>query len=440
MRFKSLQFIALWLALFAVSAAASTPRFANETGTERLRWKNPVIRIALSTSLTKQNYNFTPDTDVREAIKRSLETWEKAANVKFQTFWTDKQSVSPAGTAGDGISLITIGQTNENVALFGDDWNEVSAQTRTFFNRRGFITEADIVLNPFQQFSTDGSFGRFDLESTLTHEIGHLLGLEHSFVLGATMYVHQAKNGVYSLPAFSQRTLAEDDITGIRAIYGSKENDGECCGEIRGKLIFPKSEVIQNSQVWAEEIVSGRVVSGVLSNSDGDFRFDGLKKGDYRIYAQIMIADVENSFAAEQIGIVSVENGKTSELIKKIQTNKAPFNLQFTGFNGQISDIAVPVNGGKSYIIYVGGKKLDTEQIEMSFNSPYISVVPESRISYDYGGDISVMSFEVKIAKNAPLGEYGFFVGTSDESVSCLAGSLTIEEFENNWIYRFFDK
>jgi len=440
LRFKSLQFIAFWLVLFAVSAAASTPRFADETRTERLRWKNPVIRIALSTSLTKQNYNFTPDTDVREAIKRSLETWEKVANVKFQTFWTDKQSVSPAGTAGDGISLITIGQTNENVALFGDDWNEVSAQTRTFFNRRGFITEADIVLNPFQQFSTDGSFGRFDFESTLTHEIGHLLGLEHSFVLGATMYVHQAKNGVYSLPAFSQRTLAEDDITGIRALYGSKENDGECCGEIRGKLIFPKGEVIQNSQVWAEEILSGRVVSGVLSNSDGDFRFDGLKKGDYRIYAQRMIADAENSFAAEQIGIVSVENGKTSELIKKIQSNKTPFNLQFTGFNGQISDIAVPVNGGKSYIIYIGGKKLDAEQIEMSFNSPYISVVPESGILYDYGEDISVMSFEVKIAKNTPLGEYGFFVGTSDESVSCLAGSLTIEEFENNWIYRFFDK
>ncbi len=435
---KALKFVALWLLLFAVSAAAFTPQFADESKSVRLRWKNPVIRIALSTSLTKQTNSFKPDTDVKGAIERSLQAWEKVANIEFQTVWTDKQSVSPAGNAGDGVSLITIGQTNENVALFREDSNEMSAQTRTFFNRKGFITEADIVLNPFQQFSTDGFPGYFDLEATLTHEIGHLLGLEHSFVMGATMYLHQSRNGVYSLPAFSPRTLAEDDITGIRALYGAKEENENCCGAITGKLLFLNGKPVKSAQVWAEEAESGRVVSGVLSNADGDYFFDGLQTGQYRIYAQRNAA--ESSFIAEQIGIVEVKKGETSEIVKKLQSQKTAFNLHFTGFNGQISELAVPVNGGKSYIIYIGGKNLDSNEIEMSFNSPNISVVPNSRHKYDYGEDVSVVSFEVRIAKKTPLGEYGIFVGTRADRTTCLAGSLTVEEFENHLSYRLFDK
>lgn len=438
---KSLKFAFGWLLLFAVSAAGFTPQFADENKQVRLRWKNPTIRIALSTSLTKQSFNFKPETDIRGAIERSLKTWENVANIKFETIWTERQSISPTGNSGDGVSLITVGQSAENLSLFRDDKNGISAQTRTFYNSKGLITEADIVLNPYQQFSTDGAFGHFDLEATLTHEIGHLLGLEHSFVLGATMYLHQGRNGVYDLPAYSPRTLAEDDITGIRALYGAKSDDEECCGAISGKLILANGKPAKNAQVWVEEADSGRVVSGVVSNSEGEYLFDGLNAGAYRIYAQRMSEG--NSYTAEQIGLVEVEKDKTVEIVKKLQSLKTSFNLQFTGFKGQISALAVPVNGGKSFKIYIGGKNLDSDEIEMSFNSPNISVVPNSRQTYDYGDEISVASFEVRIAKNTPLGEYGIFVGTRSERATCLAGSLTVEDaqdFENIWFEGLFDK
>lgn len=428
---KSLKFAVVLLLFFTVSTAASTPQFADENKTMRLRWKNPEIRIALSTSLLKQPFSFKADTDVKGAIERSLQTWENAANIKFQTVWTEKQSVSPAGNAGDGVSLITVGQTAENFTLFREELNELSAQTRTFFNRKGQITEADIVLNPNQRFSSDGSNDYFDLEATITHEIGHLLGLEHSFVMGATMYVHQGKNGVYDLPSFSPRTLAEDDITGIRALYGTTDELQECCGSINGKLLLPNGKPVKNSQVWVEEAESGRVISGVLSNADGDYFIDGLMAGEYRIYAKRYSEDI--SFTAENIGTIKVDKGKTAFTVKKLLSQKTPFNLQFAGFKGQLSELAVPVNGGKTYVIYVGGKNLDMDEFEMSFNSPNITIVPNSSKKYDYGNDISVVSFEVSIAKNTPLGEYGIFVGTRADRATCLAGSLTVEEFENGW-------
>lgn len=55
--------------------------------------------------------------------------------------------------------------------------------------------------------------GRFDTETVALHEIGHLLGLGHSQVAGSVMF-----------PTYGgqRRALTQDDILGIRAIYGRR--------------------------------------------------------------------------------------------------------------------------------------------------------------------------------------------------------------------------
>lgn len=427
-------FLVLLLLLnFTFPAAAYTTHFGDEGETAaRLSWKNGTIPIALSTSLTKQNLNIKADSNVLGAIQKSLETWEKVANVKFETVMTDKQSVSPSGKTGDGISLITIAQTTDNLLLFSGDTEEISARTRIFYNGKGFITEADIILNPYKQFSTDGSIGTFDLEATLTHEIGHLLGLEHSTVLGATMHAHQGKNGVYNLSSFSSRTLAEDDITRVRALYGAKDSDEDCCGAISGKLLSANGKAAKNFQVWAEDSETGRVIAGVLTNSEGVFRIEGLESGQYRIYAQDS-GERKNPVSTENLGDADVSKGKTFNLSKKLKNRAKTFDVRYIGFNGQISGLAVPVNGGKSYVIYVGGKNLDTENLSIGFNSPNISVTPNTLIKHDYGAELSVLSFEVKVKTETPAGEYSFFVQSKNEETGFIVGGLTVENFVNPW-------
>ena len=133
-------------------------------------------------------------------------------------------------------------------------------ERRVFFNRQGQITEADIVLNPYSQFSTDGSIGTYDLEAVLTHEIGHLFGLEHSNIPAATMFEHQGKNGVYNLKSFSPRTLSADDISGIRSLYGANVEETDCCGSISGKISVTGKSASKKFRVFAEDSKSGQFV------------------------------------------------------------------------------------------------------------------------------------------------------------------------------------
>ena len=428
--FKHLKFFTVVLILlnFSFSTMGYTTQFADDAGLKRLHWKNAPIPIALSTSLTGQNLNIKADSDILGAVQRSLETWENAGDIKFELTTTEKQSISPSGKSGDGISLITIAQTTENLILFGSDTEAVSARTRIFYNGKGVITEADIVLNPYQQFSTDGSIGTFDLQSTLTHEIGHLLGLEHSTITGATMHAHQAKNGIYNLPGYSSRTLSSDDIAGIRTLYGAKSSDDQCCGSINGKLSSANGKTVKTTQVWAEETETGRVAAGVLTSSDGSFRIEGLLSGDYVLFAQDF---VERKYSAEELGKVSVAKGKTFEVVSKLKNKPKNFDVRYIGYNGQISELAVPLNSGKSYVIYIGGKNLDADSIKIGFTSPYLSLTDIPITKQDYGSDLSVVSFQVKVSSETPVGEYGFFVQNKSGEKVFFTGGLTVENFTN---------
>jgi len=79
----------------------------------------------------------------------------------------------------------------------------------------GEILDTDIELNAANfHFSASDEVVLTDLESTLTHEAGHALGLDHTTDPEATM------NGVWRpLKRTSLRTLEADDVAGICAIY-----------------------------------------------------------------------------------------------------------------------------------------------------------------------------------------------------------------------------
>lgn len=430
--------LAAFVLLACINAArANEPQFADAEKKIPLRWKNgATITLHVSNSL-KQAPNIKPGSDVSGAIERSLETWEQAGNLKLSFVWTDKTAINAANSEGDGASLLTVAAAPENLASFAGDASELAGRTRVFFTKRGVVSEADIALNPYQQFSTDGTAETYDLQATVTHEIGHLLGLSHSDVLGATMHPQQGENGIYGLPAFAPRTLSDDDRAGIRSLYGGKSDATDCCGNIAGTLSNASGKPLANLIVWAENETDGRLIATAQTNGSGAFNLGGLNAGKYKVFAQ---SSIEGKSSAVRVGNASLETDETVSLSRTLNFSTKAFNFRLVGFNGQLSTVAVPVNAGRSYLIFVGGDFVAEDLAGVETGSPLLSVVAASLAPQDYGTEASVLSFQVTAAENAPKGEYSLIIRKKTGEMVYLLGALTVDDVQNDWQSRFLGK
>jgi hypothetical protein len=431
-----------------VPARAYTLQYLDSAGAVAIRWPRNTITVALSTSLQSPPTNIKSGSDVLGAARRALQHWSHAGEIRFVETSSAAQSVSPPNN-GDGISLITIAA--ENAPLFGT--SESPGRTRVFFAPNGAIAEADIALNPTQLFSTDGTFGTYDLEATLTHEIGHLLGLEHSAVLGATMQPRQAKNGLYGLPALTGRTLAEDDRAGARALYNSRKGTGSISGKlVSGPLNTDLSSLVFGAHLFAENVMTGKVVAGNISLSTGEYRVEGLIPGTYRVVLQslgglIEASDITGAGGA-YAGMIATRplfrtietSGLAAKEIKVAASAANAVNLQlppepppalvpqFVGLNGELSTTPIPLEAGKTFTVYVGGAGVDqVSGAEITASTPFIKVDAASLATQKFDSGYPVISFNVSVAPNAAFGDYSIRMKAGTGEVAYLAGALTID-------------
>jgi hypothetical protein len=402
----------------------------------KIRWPRKTIQVSLSTSLLSPGANIKADSDVVGAARRALSRWASLSNITFVVTWSSATSISPAD-AGDGISLLTIASTPENDVF---NFETTTGRTRVFFDpETGNIAEADISINPRPraedgtqlQFSTDGTPGTYDLEATFTHEIGHLLGLDHSAVLSSTMQERQAFNGTFGLPALTERTLSEDDRQKVRSLYGSRLK----VGRIEGKLVDNRTPgaltPLDGVHIWAESVANGRVIASDITVADGTYKLEGLEPGQYRV----IVSSTADTVASQKFRSFEVSNqvAVKADVATPLNSNLVPplvsaLNPRVIGLNAELSTVALPLAPGKRVKIYLGGEGVDqVPGTSIGVNSPFFTVDPASLAREQIAAPFPVVSVELQVAANAPFGDYSLRLQSNSGETAYVPGAITID-------------
>jgi hypothetical protein len=119
-------------------------------------------------------------------------------------------------------------EDNINAIFFTDGWTyegldpTLLALTYTWYMDGGQIVGFDMAINlENHDWATQGEEGLNDLHNTLTHELGHAVGLAHSDDEAASMYASTYAGEL------TKRGLSEDDIAGLLHLYEGMDFDTE---------------------------------------------------------------------------------------------------------------------------------------------------------------------------------------------------------------------
>ncbi len=199
-----------------------------------------------------------PDvSDLERIVVESFEPWLAADCASIDPVYAGRNPVAAVGPGSDPERF------NGNLVLFAEDgWpNAPRVQALTSVTYRvsnGEIVDADIHVNA--QYFNVGEIvpgspdpALMDLQNTLTHEVGHFLGLDHTEEATFTGVSGEWREATMfasaELGESKKRSLESDDINGICAIYPRRNDDSSCRCVLDGSDVsIPERECLPLSE------------------------------------------------------------------------------------------------------------------------------------------------------------------------------------------------
>lgn len=268
-------------------------------------------------------------TEIEQTITQSLGVWTGVTGTLLLpgTFLPLTRTVTQNACGTDGLNSICFDQMDmaftPGVLAFTRvitaDVTGIQIGSGAVSSQLGQILDADIYFSPGDPNSTFATPQAlpaypkaYDLESVLTHELGHFLGFSHSAVWSAMMFPFAPAPGTISgtRPTMQQpdAPLADDDRSGLRVLYPDPA-DTLHQGSISGRIIpanplalpaFPPGVTgVFGAQVVALDNSTGAAIGATLGGwscaSPGPAQFDGTYQiaglplgGSYTVYVEAL--------------------------------------------------------------------------------------------------------------------------------------------------------
>ena len=281
-------------------------RLVHPSNQNPLYWSSPssvgiVVNDAGSDDLSDDSHT--------TALRNAIDEWNSIEGTTLRLV----EDASPAARArtdweSNAIHLVLFDESNES-GYFPNGSSTV-AITPVWFYSNGRIADADVLFNGKGfRFTTSQEAGRYDIQDVGVHELGHLLGLDHTGWAGGSMFPYVDSSVIL------HRSLSLDERTAMRLIYpsaGVTSISGRVRRSSNGATVPGAHVVLRGSD--------GRTAAAALSLADGTFRVGGIDAGSYTLLVTpldfpVSSANlgsgwtVESDFEATVHGLVTATEG-----------------------------------------------------------------------------------------------------------------------------------
>jgi hypothetical protein len=349
------------------------------------------------------------------AVDRAFETWSHVADADI--------SFRPLGV-GDGLQP---GPNGQNSVTLMDDLFKgqgfIAATTNWYDIPTGQLREADIQIDASMMKSD------YNVQLVLEHEIGHLLGLDHSGVLSSVMYPWVSKGG--------STALTSDDTVAIASVYPMSEV-GSMGATLQGRVMGDSGGIFAAQVVAVNE--SGEPIATALTNSNGDFTLQPVPAGTYRLYAEPLNGPVDPrnldgvyrdakvvSFPTEFFGgTIRVESGKIYGNLTVNSAGAARLNPMWVGVTPSgrtdfsLSATPASLKAGETVSIAVAGDGFTTGMTTFEVLNPGVRRLGD----FKYAGNYVYAMFSVGM--NVAAGPAVIEVRSGGET-AMLTGALNVQ-------------
>ena len=399
----------LRLALVAALAATATAhvRLRYVQNGAPLFWATPQ---SVSVTIQEAGSDDISDDSHVAAIGNAVDSWNSAAGTTFRLVNTGV--TSRTDWESDDLHLVTFDENNASGFFTGG--SGTVAITPVSFFASGRIVDADVLFNGKDfRFTTSGQAGRFDVQDVMAHELGHVAGLDHSGVCGATMFPYVDSTVIL------HRSLSLDETSALAGIYPAGAFgaiSGRVCRASDGSGVAGAHVAVRDD--------GGRLASAALADGAGNFTVRGLSPGTYTVVADpldqpVSVANlgggqtVATDFEAGVLATVEVSGTGTASIGTALVADDVSIRL------GRATDrYPLRVVAGETSSLSIGGVGL-TAGSSLVASDPHVAL---SNVIW-FGSSVFV---DVTVPSDATPGHFDLTVTSSSGARDVLVGGLEV--------------